>query len=160
MKKWSFIGLFALWLSACGGGLDVGAPLSQAQGTPASTTGKGTFTDASGATVHMQVTAYQYSDGTFKGQEAWGSTGTPASWHGGTPTCYAIVRPGESVFAGPITASSDPSLVGQYYVIDVIDGSKTVADQIGVEWQKDLPNCNNLRVDTLYPITGGSLTVR
>jgi hypothetical protein len=130
-------------------------------GSPSpSTTGKATFTDSSGATVHMQVTAYEYPDGKFKGQQAWNSTGTPSGSHGDTPTCYAVIAPNTSVFASPIASASAPSLVGQYYVIEVVDNARTAPDQIGVDIVKTQPNCQNLHVSPLYSITGGSLTVR
>jgi hypothetical protein len=156
--------VFALGLGACGEAPDVESPLTEAvSGTTTSggsTTGKATFTDDTGATVHMQVTGYEYPNGSFKGQQAWNSTGAPASWHGDTPTCYAVVSPGHSLFAGPITSASDPTMTGQYYVIEVVDSTTTAPDQIGVEWVKQAPNCNNLHVTTLYPITAGNLTVR
>jgi hypothetical protein len=124
--------------------------------TPTSTTGKGAYS-SSGVNVNIQVSAYQYPDGSLKGQQQY--TSSSVSWHGGTPTCYALVSPSESVFSGPITSSTDPSLVGQFYVIDVIDSaSKGVADQIGVDVVKKQPNTCTFH-GTLNSINGGSLTV-
>jgi hypothetical protein len=178
MTRWTataFTGLLVLATSACGGSPDssgsestsaIDQAVKQAAGDGGgaqltSTTGKATFTDgtgATGATVHLQVTAYEYPNGSFKGQQSYNSTGTPASWHGGTPVCYAVIStsPPTSVFAGPITSASDPSLVGQYYVIEVVDSTP---EEIALEYLTKVPNCTNLKVSPLYTVTGGSLTV-
>jgi hypothetical protein len=124
--------------------------------TPSSTTGKGAYSSV-GVTVNIQVSAYQYPDGSLKGQQQY--TSSSVSWHGATPTCYALISPTESVFSGPITSSTDPSLIGQFYVIEVIDSAgKGVADQVGVDIVKKQPNSCAFH-GTLNSITGGSLTV-
>ena len=76
-----------------------------------------------------------------------------------TPICYSVLstNPPTSVFAGPIDSSSDPTLVGQYYVIEVVDSTP---EQIGVEYTTKISNCTNIKVSPLYTVTGGSLTVR
>jgi hypothetical protein len=133
--------------------------------TPSQTTGSAAYTAAAkgktaGATVSVQVSAYQYADGSFKGQQQYTSTGVPGDWHGGTPTCYNLVTPNMSIFGGPITSSnSDPALVGQFYVIEVIQSTTAgVPDQIGVQITKTAPTCQKFR-GTLNNVTQGSLTV-
>jgi hypothetical protein len=168
----AFAGLLVLATSACGGSPDdeeSSEAIDQASkdtggGVPVlpATCGHATFTDGTRATVHMKIRADQHRDGSFKGKQRWNSTGTPASWRGDDPICYTVRESKDGMvaaFAGPITSASDPALIGQYYVIEVLDTQvKEVPDRIGVKIVLKTPDCQDLPV-ALHPITKGNLTV-
>ena len=134
------------------------APPSALAATPSQTTGGVSFNLKSGkgnATVNLQVNAYRYADGSLKGQQQYSSTAL--TWHGATPVCYVLVNPTTAVFAGPITTSSNPSLVGEFYVIEAVDNSPAAPNQIGVMYTTKTPTCTFH--GQLNTVTGGSLVV-
>jgi hypothetical protein len=126
--------------------------------SPSSTTGGVSFTAKKAVSVSLQIGAYQYADGSLKGQQQY--TSVPLSWHGDTPICYVLLSPTTAVFAGPISSSTDPSLIGEFYVIEAVDStSASVPDQVGVAILSRRPtSCQHLKV-TLNSITSGNLVV-
>jgi hypothetical protein len=126
--------------------------------TPSSTTGGVSFTTKKAVSVSLQIGAYQFADGALKGQQQY--TSAPLSWHGDTPICYVLLSPTTAVFAGPISSSTNPSLVGEFYVIEAVDStSASVPDQVGVAILSRQPtSCQHLKV-TLNSVTSGNLVV-
>jgi hypothetical protein len=126
--------------------------------TPSSTTGGVSFSTKKAVDVSLQINAYQYAEGSLKGQQQY--TSASLSWHGDTPICYVLLSPTTAVFAGPISSSTNPSLVGEFYVIEAVDStSASVPDQVGVEILSRQPtSCQHLKV-TLNSVTSGNLVV-
>jgi len=78
------------------------------------------------------------------------------SYHGNV-TCYFLVNDNTAAFGGIITKSSDPTLVGQFFEVLVVD-NLTTPDQIGIEISTRPPDCERVNVK-LNDLIRGSLTV-
>jgi hypothetical protein len=75
-------------------------------------------------------------------------------WHG-TVQCYEELSEDTAVFGGVIDSSSDPSLEGQFFEIQVVDNAP---DQYGFEITNRPPDCDHISV-RLEPIIRGSIHV-
>jgi hypothetical protein len=119
-------------------------------------TGKGAFLDSAGNTVNMQFKAGVDNTGTFFGevQQTTKLPGPDAFWHG-TVLCYEELSEDTAVFAGVIDSSSDPSLEGQFFEVEVVDNAP---DEYGFEFSNRQPDCDHLSVRST-PIIRGSIQV-
>jgi hypothetical protein len=119
-------------------------------------TGKGAFVDRNGNVNSVQFKAGVDSTGTVFGetQDVISLPGTNLKFHGNV-TCFVFTSPNTAEFGGVITSSSDPSLVGMFYVVEVIEDDP---DQIGIEITKTAPTCIHQHVLT-EPLLRGDLHV-
>jgi len=121
-------------------------------------TGKGGFKDDAGNFVSLQFKAGVDQFGTVFGQVQQtthfaGST-PDLKWHG-TVTCFELLSSNTAAFGGIIDSSSDPSLVGQFFEVKVVDNTP---DLYGFVISKTQPDCLHVTVK-LHPLTQGSITV-
>lgn len=121
-------------------------------------TGKGGFIDDAGNFESLQFKAGVDQFGTVFGQVQQtthfaGST-PDLKWHG-TVTCFELLSSTTAAFGGIIDSSSDPSLVGQFFEVKVVDNSP---DLYGFVITKTPPDCLHVTVK-LQPLTQGSITV-
>ena len=102
-------------------------------------TGKGAFVDRSGHVNSVQFKAGVDQSGTVFGelQDVISLPGANLKFHGDV-TCFVFTSPNTAEFGGPITSSSDPSLVGMFYVVQVIEDDP---DEIGIEITKKPVSC-------------------
>src|SRR5262245_14763472 len=116
-------------------------------------TGKGAFVDRNGDINSIQYKAGVDDAGTIFGelQNVIHLPGPDLKFHGDV-TCFDLVSPNTAVFGGPIDSSSDPSLVGMFYVVEVIDNAP---DEIGIEITRTEPDCTKVNVRT-EPLLRGS----
>src|SRR5260370_10048666 len=101
------------------------------------TAGKGAFVDRNGHVNSVQFKAGVDQTGTVFGelQDKISLPGANLKFHGNV-TCFVFTSPNTAEFGGVITSSSDPSLVGMFYVVEVIEDSP---DEIGIEITKTPP---------------------
>jgi len=96
------------------------------------TTGKGAFMDPKSGNINsVQFKAGVDQTGTVFGQlqDVISQPGANLKIHGNV-TCFVFTSPNTAEFGGVITSSSDPSLVGMFYVVEVIEDSP---DEIDIE---------------------------
>src|SRR5258708_30566518 len=122
--------------------------------------GEGAFVDNSGNVNSMSFKASVDDAGNVYGnvQDVITLPGKNIKFHG-INSCFALISPNTAVFGGVIDSSNDPSNVGQYYVVMVVDNSKLgIPDQIDIEYSKAQPDCLKANV-TLYDLIRGSNNV-
>jgi len=79
----------------------------------------------------------------------------------GTNLCFALLSPTVTVFRGEIDSSSDPTLVGKFYVVEVVDnreGGGSAPDQYGIEFTNRPPDCTHVNVQ-LHDLIRGNIQV-
>ncbi len=145
----------SIWRIATGLALALAATVMYAV-TVSEATGKGAFLDEAGNVVSIQFKASVDDLGNFYGevQQTTKLPGTDLKWHG-TVLCYAQLSEDTAVFGGIIDSSSDPSLVGQFFEVKVVDNAP---DQYGYEISGREPDCENVSV-RLETIIRGSIHV-
>jgi len=120
-------------------------------------TGKGAFQDNSG-----NINSVQFKAGVDDAGNVFGELqdvvqvpgGANVKFHG-TVTCFDLLAPNIAVFGGVIDSSSDPSLVGMFFEVEVVDNSP---DQIGINITKTPPDCLHVNVK-LHDLLRGSIHV-
>jgi len=124
--------------------------------TVSAATGKGAFIDDDGNVVSLQFKAGIDDLGNFFGevQQVTKLQGQDLKWHG-TVLCYSLLSEDTAVFGGVIDSSSDPSLVGQFFEVKVVDNAP---DQYGWEFSNQPPDCDHVSVE-LHTIVRGSIHV-
>jgi hypothetical protein len=122
------------------------------------TTGKGAFQDNAGDINSVQFKAGVDDTGNVFGQlqDTIQVPGAANVRSHGTVTCFDLLAPNIAVFGGVIDSSTDPSLVGQFFEVEVIDNSP---DQIGIDITKTAPDCQHVSVKT-HDLLRGSLHVQ
>jgi len=107
-------------------------------------TGKGAFLDNDGNSVSMQFKAGIDDLGNIFGevQQVTHLPGKDFKFHG-TVLCFDLVNENTAVFGGVIDSSSDPTLVGQFFVVEVVDDTP---DQYGFDITNREPDCTRVNV--------------
>ena len=149
MKKFKYVGI-ATALALC-----VVASVVYAK-TVSQATGKGAFLDAAGNTVNIQFKAGVDDTGAFFGevQQTTKLPGPDSFWHG-TVLCYAELSEDTAIFGGVIDSSSDPSLEGQFFEVEVVDNAP---DEYAFEISNREPDCDRVNAQSV-PIIRGSIQV-
>lgn len=117
--------------------------------TVAEATGKGAYLDGS-ATVSISFKAGVDDEGAFYGelQQRVNGPGTASDvrFHG-TVLCYAQ-EDSTGWFGGIIDSSSDPSLVGDFFEVQVVDNGEGggAVDEYGIDFSSQEPDCDNVHV--------------
>lgn len=125
--------------------------------TVSETTGVATFTVTQKkvtSTVTISFKAGVDQTGAVFGEN---QTSFAGGFHGNV-TCYNLIAPTVAAFGGMITSAADPTLVGLFYVVEVVDPTGTAPDEIGIEITKRPPDCLHVHVQ-LNPLTSGDLVV-
>ena len=122
-------------------------------------TGKGAFRDKQGL-----VNSVQFKAGVDDASNVFGEVQDVIHLPGHDPdikfhgdvTCFMLdtKNPLIAEFGGPITSSSDPNLVGMFYVVKVIDESP---DEIDIQFTRTSPTCTEHV--TTEPLLRGSIHV-
>src|SRR5262249_41684525 len=121
--------------------------------TVSEATGKGAYRDSAGNVVSIQFKAGVDDQGNVFGslQETTQiSSKSNTSFHG-TVTCYVLTSPTTAQFGGIIDSSTDPSQVGEFFVVSVVDDSP---DEIGIAITKTMPDCVKVHVKLFDLIRG------
>ncbi len=112
-------------------------------------TGKGAILDNDGNSVSLQFKAGIDDLGNIFGevQQTTHLPGKDFKFHG-TVLCFDLLSDNTAVFGGVIDSSSDPSLVGQFFVVEVVDDTP---DQYGFDITTRQPDCTrvNVKLDDL-----------
>ena len=143
-------------ISSIAAGLSLLLAVSAVRATTVSeATGKGAFLDNNDHVVSLQFKAGVDDLGNFFGevQQVTQLPGKDLKWHG-TVLCYAELSNDTAVFGGIIDSSSDPSLVGDFFEVKVVDNAP---DQYGWEFTNQL-DCDHVSV-RLNNLVRGSIHV-
>jgi len=125
-------------------------------------TGNGTAVAKDGTNVSIQFKAGVDDTNTYFGQlqeNEFGAKGGKTSDFHGDVRCYVELSPTVAVFGGLITSASDPSLVGQFYEVKVVeDSSAAPHGQFGIVITRKPVTCLHVNVKLLTS-SSGDITV-